>query len=176
MPPPDQDPGMTTSATGAATPVDQGLRIRADGTWTHEGTTIRRSALVRLFASVLRCEGERYWLVTPVERAEVEVEDVPFVGVELAAEGSGSDQVLRLRTNLDAWVEIGSEHPLSMRRPRHPDAGDAEAAPYVMVRPGLEARLLRPVYYQLIDLALEEQQGLGVWSAGVFFVLGETAD
>lgn len=178
MPPPDQDPGTTTSAGGSAGPapapaVEGALCIRADGSWTHEGTTIRRLALVRLFASVLRREGDRYWLVTPVERVEVEVEDAPFVGVELTALGAEKGQQLQVRTNLDAWVTIGPEHPLTMRRPRHPDAGEAEAAPYVEVRPGVDARLLRPVYYQLVELAVEEGRRLGVWSGGAFFDLGE---
>ncbi len=154
---------------------DFGLRIAGDGTWYHQGAPIRRPALVRLFASVLRREPDgSYWLVTPVERGRIEVEDVPFVAVELERKGTGRGQELRIRTNLDEWVTIGPAHPIRLRHPTGQAAGGGRA-PYVEVRPGLEARLARPVYYELVELGCEEQidgrRRFGVWSEGRFFPL-----
>lgn len=175
----DQAPGAPSGdRPGAARPdlpPSEGLAIKADGTWTYEGTPIRRMPLVRLFASVLRREGDRFWLVTPVERAEVVVDDAPFVAVELDASGAGREQQLRFRTNLDDWVEVGDAHPLRVRPPVHPDVGDAELVPYVVIRDGIEARLLRPVYYELVELGEEApvdgRPRFGVWSRGRFFPL-----
>jgi uncharacterized protein len=152
-----------------------GLAIARDGSWWHEGAPIRRIELVRLFASVLRRAADgSYWLVTPVERGRIAVEDVPFVAVELTAEGSGRTQRLRLRSNLDEWVTVGPEHPLGVR-PSAAAGEDAALVPYVEVRRGLEARLERAVYYQLVELGeeLDEPQGtrFGVWSEGRFFAL-----
>lgn len=154
-----------------------GLRIMPDGTWLYRGSPINRIELVKLFASVLRREADgSYWLVTPVERGRVEVDDAPFVAVELAAEGAGSDQMVRLRTNVDAWLTLGPEHPLRLRRPAD-QAAEAGPVPYVEVRAGLEARLARPVYYELVELGQERRedgrQRFGVWSDGVFFALGD---
>ena len=149
---------------------DLGLRIARDGTWYHRGSPIQRPALVKLFASVLtRDEAGVHWLVTPVERGRIAVEDAPFVAVELRAEGAGPAQRLDLRTNLDAWVEVGHHHPLTVRD------GPNGAAPYVLLEHGLEARLNRPVYYELVELGEPEPDGrrFGVWSRGRFFPLGE---
>lgn len=160
---------------------DLDIRIARDGTWFHEGAPIRRKPLVKLFASVLwRDDDGDYWLRTPVERGRIQVEDAPFTAVELSVKGSGRDQVLAFRTNLDDWVEADSAHPL--RLVEKPDTG--EATPYILVRDRLEALILRPVYYELADLAVEaaaeskageaaeEGDCLGVWSKGVFFPLG----
>jgi hypothetical protein len=157
---------------------DFGLRIERDGTWTYLGSPIRRLPLVKLFATVLRREADgSYWLVTPVERGRIEVEDAPFVAVELKAEGEGQSQRLHLRTNLDAWVAIDDEHPLRLRTPPWADRQAQDPVPYVEVRAGLEARLLRPVFYELVDLGREHgpagRERFGVWSAGRFFVLDE---
>jgi uncharacterized protein len=180
---PDQPPGrgdtqsLSPTRGGAATERVFGLEIARDGSWWHEGRPIGRIALVKLFASVLRREPDgSYWLVTPVERGRIAVEDVPFVAVELVATGSGSGQCLRLRSNLDEWVTVGPEHPLSVRRTAA-DKGDEALVPYVEFRPGLEGRLARPVYYQLVDLGEERREAgrtrFGVWSAGRFFALDE---
>ena len=174
--PPDQAP-RKPSRPGPPIERELGMRIASDGTWLYQGSPIRRIELVKLFASVLRREADgSHWLVTPVERGRVEVEDAPFVAVELAREGEGSAQRLRARTNLDEWVAIGPLHPLRLRRP----AGVAEEsgpAPYVELRGGLEARLARPVYYELAELAEERpiagRACLGVWSDGRFFALHE---
>ena len=172
---------QSLSAGGEAPATERayGLAIARDGTWWHEGAPIRRIELVRLFASVLRRAADgSYWLVTPVERGRIAVEDVPFVAVELAAEGRGPAQRLRLRSNLDEWVTVGPEHPLSVR-PSAAAGEDDALVPYVEVRPGLEARLERAVYYQLVELGeeLDEPQAarFGVWSEGRFFALDRTS-
>lgn len=147
------------------------MRIDREGIWHHEARPIARPALVKLFATVLRREADgSHWLVTPVERGRIEVEDAPFVITELQTEGEGRGQILRLRTNLDDWVTVGPAHPLRLRPPR--DEPDGMALPYVEVRDGLEGRLLRPVYYELADRAVEGDEGrMGVWSDSAFFPL-----
>ena len=148
------------------------MRIARDGTWHYRGSPINRMPLVKLFASVLRREDDgSYWLVTPAERGRVEVEDVPFIAVAVDHEGEGTDQNLIFRTNLDEIVTAGPEHPLRVET-----AADGTPAPYILVRPGLEARLARPVFYEVVDLGEEvadnEETRLGVWSGGTFFDLG----
>lgn len=158
------------------------MRIGADGDWSYQGSRISRPALVKLFATALqRAADGSYWLVTPVEAGRVEVEDVPFTIVELAVDDPGPDQLIRLRTNLDAWLPLDALHPLTMRPPpgRPPLEGRAPA-PYVVVSPGgpgrlpLEGRLLRAVFYQLVELALLDPAtgSLDVASAGQHFSLG----
>ncbi|SMF46547.1 hypothetical protein SAMN06265365_11525 [Tistlia consotensis] len=151
---------------------DLDMRIAADGTWFYKGTPIRRERLVKLFSTVLRREDDgQYWLVTPVERGRVVVEDAPFVAIELSVKGSGPEQVLAFRTNLDDWVEAGPQTPLRVDF----DLESGEPRPYVLVREGLEARLLRNVYYHLVEAAeprvIDRQERLGVWSKGRFFPL-----
>lgn len=154
---------------------DFNLRIGHDGTWYYHDSPIRRVALAKLFSTVLRREADgSYWLVTPVERGRILVEDVPFIAVELDVQGSGRDQILSFRTNLDDRVEAGESHPLRVVT----DPRTAEPSPYVMIRDGLEARLARPVFYQLVDLGVEAAVdgivSFGVWSNGKFFPLGDT--
>lgn len=105
-----------------------------------------------------------HYLMTPVETVSIEVEDAPFVAIAMDAEGEGDSQSLRFRTNLDETVAAGPEHALTFRA-----ASDGSFTPFVAVRKGLTARLLRPVYYDLIALAVERGGELGVWSGGVFF-------
>jgi hypothetical protein len=157
---------------------DFDMRIARDGTWFYHGSPIGRKPLVKLFASVLRRETDgSYWLVTPVERGRIAVDDAPFLAVDLTPQGAGSDQILVLRTNLDESVAIGPDRPLRVSE----DARTGEPSPYVLVRdgrdgrPGLEALIARPVFYQLVELAVPDQadpQRLGVWSNGAFFALG----
>jgi hypothetical protein len=180
---PDQPPDGTPDNTnpcppaGGAPPRWLGLRILKDGAWLYRGSPIDRIALVKLFASVLRRDADgSFWLVTPVERGRIEVDDAPFVAVELVAEGVGTTQRLRLRTNLDEWLMLGPRHPLRVRHPAE-QAAEAGPVPYVEVRAGLEARLARPVYYELVELGEERlqdgRQRFGVWSEGVFFPLDQ---
>jgi hypothetical protein len=148
------------------------MRIDRDGRWHYRGSPIGRQQMVRLFASILhRLPDGSYWLVTPAEQGMVEVEDVPFVAVELRADGIGREQRLEFRTNTEDWVAAGPDHKLVVR-----PTADGSEAPYLTVRDGLEARLLRPVFYHLVELAEPDPSGdrLGVWSAGVFFPIGST--
>lgn len=152
---------------------DFGIRIARDGTWFYLGSPIGRKPLVKLFSTVLRREDDgSYWLVTPVERGLIEVEDAPFTAVELQVEGTGRDQVLRFRTNLDDWVEAGPDHPIRVET----NAATGEPSPYILVRDRLEALILRPIFYQLVEIGEETEEGgtprLGVWSKGTFFTLG----
>src|SRR5690554_5474608 len=149
------------------------MRIAADGTWFYQGTPIRRQALVKLFSTVLRREDDgSYWLVTPVERGRVIVEDAPFIAVELRQRGGPGDQRLSFRTNVDEWVDLDAEHPLRVEE----QADTGEPRPYIRVRDGLEARLARSVFYHLVELAEAEKEGeeeqIGVWSNRSFFRLG----
>lgn len=173
--PADQSPEQKAAPPQGA-PGAYDIRIARDGTWYHEGAPISRKPLVRLFASVLwRDDDGDYWLRTPVERGRIEVEDVPFTAVELSVKGEGDRQILAFRTNLDDWVEADSKHPLRVVE----DAEKGQISPYIEVRDGLEALVLRPVYYELAELAVAPPAGadwpedcLGVWSSGAFFPLG----
>ena len=152
---------------------DFGLSIRRDGTWFYRGSPIGRKPLVKLFASVLRRDDAgAYWLVTPAEKGRIEVEDVPFLAVEASIAGAGREQTVTLRTNLDEIVTLGREHPLRVET----DAMTGAPAPYVLVRDRLEARLARPVFYELVERGEECEEGgariLGIWSGGEFFRLG----
>ena len=152
------------------------MRIASDGTWFYRGSPINRKPLVKLFSTVIQRDDEGdFWLVTPVERGRIQVDDAPFTAVELDVTGAGQEQVLRFRTNVDDWVEAGESHPI--RVPVAADSG--EPRPYVLVRSRLEALILRPVFYALVDLAVEREADgavhLGVWSHGVFFPLGSAA-
>ena len=173
----NSSPAMTVS-TGKRPPVDCSdleMRIARNGTWFYRGSPIGRQSLVKLFASVLCREADgRYWLVTPAERGRVEVDDVPFLAVAVTVEGEGRDQRLIFRTNLDEFVTAGADNPLRVET-----AASGEPAPYILMRDELEARLTRPVFYELVELGTEEPIGettqFGVWSSGTFFRLGETA-
>ena len=161
------------------TPVeihDLDMRIARDGTWYYRGTPIQRMPLVKLFASVLRREADgSYWLVTPAERGRVVVEDAPFVAVAVDREGEGRDQRLIFRTNLDEIVAAGPDHPLRVET-----AADGTPSPYILVRPGLEALILRPVFFELAEIGQEEsiegEMQFGVWSDSMFFRLGDVED
>ena len=152
---------------------DFGLFIGRDGTWFYRGSPIGRKPLVKLFASVLRRDDEGgYWLVTPAEKGRIQVEDVPFVAVEASVAGDGREQTVTLRTNLDEIVTVGRDNPLRVAT----DPTNGAPAPYVLVRDRLEARLLRPVFYELVERGEEISEGeariLGIRSGGEFFRLG----
>jgi hypothetical protein len=149
---------------------DIDMRIAADGTWYYCGTPIGREAMVRLFASVLRRDEDgRTYLVTPVEKCGISVDDVAFVAVELQVEGTGRDRVLGLRTNVGDRVVVDDDHPLRFEI----DAVNGGLKPYVRVRGWLEARLARPVLYELVALGETEvhdgRAWFGVRSSGRFF-------
>ena len=163
--------------TAGSAPVQFTMRIDAEGGWHYQESIIPRPALVRLFATALhRAADGSYWLVTPFEAGRIEVEDVPFTIVELDVVDPGPAQTVRLRTNLDDWISLDADHPLAMRPP--PSGGSP--APYVTVRPAtgsrpaIEARLLRPVFYHLVEAAEPAADGeeLELRSAGTVFSLG----
>ncbi|WP_371811412.1 DUF1285 domain-containing protein [Stappia sp. 28M-7] len=149
---------------------DIDMRIASDGRWYYMGSPIGREALVRLFASVLRRDEDgRHYLVTPVERVGITVEDAPFIAVEMHAQGEGRDRLLTLRTNVGDVVKADADHPLRFER----EVGTDGLKPYIRVRGGLDALLARPLLYELAELFEEHNVDgramLGVWSGGVFF-------
>ena len=157
-------------------PVDQwnpshcghsAMRIARDGTWFHEGSPIGRPAMVRLFSTILRREPDgRHVLVTPVEKLDIDVEDAPFVAVELKSDGAGRERTLAFRLNTGDMVVAGPDHGL-----RFDERADGPH-PYLEVRRGLEALVARSVYYELAEIALSEGgEPAGLWSGGTFFPL-----
>ncbi len=152
---------------------DFNMRIARDGTWFYRGSPIGRLALVKLFSTVLHRKPDgSYWLTTPVESGVIEVEDAPFMAVELFREGTGRDQILKFRTNIDDIVTLDDTHALRIE-----ENAEGEPRPYIFVRRGLEARLVRPVFYELVEIAETDPQDpdcIGVWSAGHFFRVGKT--
>lgn len=148
---------------------DIDMRIARDGTWFYMGTPIGRPALVTLFASILKREDDRFYLVTPVEKVGITVEDAPFVAVDFTVSGAGQAQTLTFETNVGDRVEAGADHPIRVAH----DSETGEPAPYVLIRPGLEARIDRKSFYRLVDLCTEaEVDGVaqvGLWSGGLFF-------
>lgn len=152
---------------------DFGIRIDRNGGWHYRGSPIGRKPLVKLFATVLnRRDDGSYWLTTPVENGRIEVDDVPFVAVEMIQVGEGRNQAIDFRTNLDAVVPLDTDHALNVET--DPETG--EPSPYVHTGKGLDARLLRPVFYHLIDIGEDGEVGgeacFGVWSRGAFFRIG----
>jgi len=149
---------------------DIDMRIAANGLWYYMGTPIGREPLVRLFASVLRKDEDgKHYLVTPVEKIGITVDDAPFVGVELHAAGSGKDQIITLRTNVGEAMDIGPDHPMRFE----PEPETDGVKPYVMVRGRLEALCLRSLLYELVEIGGEEDVDgdvwFGVWSSGIFY-------
>jgi uncharacterized protein len=150
---------------------DLDMRIASDGTWFYLKTPIGRPALVKLFASVLKREGERYFLVTPVEKCGIVVEDAPFLAVEFRVEHDSGGRVLHFRTNVDDWVACGREHAL--RFEPEPETGGLK--PYLHVRRDLWAKVTRALFYDLVELGQERdidgRRMFGVASAGEFFAM-----
>ena len=154
---------------------DLDMRIASDGTWFYMKTPIGRPALVQLFASVLKREAERYFLVTPVEKCGIVVDDAPFVAVELRVDEPGPRQTLHFRTNVDDWVACGGKHAL--RFEPEPETGGLK--PYLHVRRDLWALVKRALFYDLVELGEERDiDGVamfGIASAGAFFAMAPAA-
>jgi uncharacterized protein len=179
--PPDDLSGMAMERIAAlaaarpAAPVERwdppfcghsGIVIAGDGTWQHDGRPIGRAEMVRLFASVLRREADgSFALVTPAERLAITVADTPFVVVQLASEGSGPARRLAARLSTGDVVLVGPDHPLRI------EGTEEQPRPLLLVRPGLDARLARGAWLDLVALALDEGDGLGIWSGGRRFSL-----
>ena len=144
---------------------DLDMRIARDGTWFYQGTPIGRPGLVKLFSSILKREGDAYFLVTPVEKVGITVDDAPFVAIDFEAAGTGADQVLTFVTHVDDVAVAGPDNPIRVLR--DPDTG--EPAPYVLIRADLEALIDRKSFYRLVDLGTHHDGWFGVWSSGQFF-------
>lgn len=143
--------------------------ITADGRWVHEGATINRAPLVRLFSTVLRRDPDGYWLVTPVEKMKITVEDAPFIATALDAGADAEGRpVLRFTTNVGDEVEAGPDHLIRVEI----DPATDEPRPYLHVRRGLEALISRPVFYELVEMAAERDGTLGVESGRTWFPIG----
>lgn len=154
---------------------DLDMRIASDGLWYYCGTPIGREALVRLFSTVLRKDDDKYFLVTPVEKIGITVEDVPFIATAMAVEGKGRDQVIRFTTNVGDEVIAGPDNPMWFT----PGDEIGEVTPYCLVRARLEAKIARPIFYDLVELGVDHEvdgtMRFGVWSSGTFFPIVDTA-
>ena len=179
--------GLTQAARGAAAkglpPVhlwnppfcgDLDMRIATDGTWFYLGTPIGRHALVKLFSTILKREDGKYFLVTPVEKVGIRVDDVPFLAVEMEIDGEGAKRKLAFRTNVEEWVPCDADHRL-----RFEMAADGGLTPYLHVRSDLWAKVTRALYYDLVDMGevrmVDGQEMFGVVSNDIFFSMADAA-
>ena len=182
--------GLTTAASDAAAKSSSGkglppvhlwnppfcgdldMRIAGDGTWFYQGTPIGRPALVRLFSTILKREDGKHFLVTPVEKVGIRVDDAPFLAVEMLKENDQRGRLLRFRTNVDDWVSCDSAHRLRFKA-----AADGGLTPYLHVRADLWAKVTRALYYDLVDMGEEQvvdgRAMFGVASAGEFFAMAD---
>ncbi len=144
---------------------DLDMRIARDGTWFYLGTPIGRAELVRLFSTILKIEDGKYYLVTPVEKVGITVDDAPFVAVDFESTGEGRDQVLTFTTNVGDTSVAGPDNPIRVER--DPETG--EPSPYVHIRAGLEALIDRKSFYRLVDIGAHQDGWFGLWSGGQFF-------
>ena len=154
---------------------DLDMRIAADGTWYYMGTPIGRPALVRLFSTILKREDGKHFLVTPVEKVGIRVDDAPFMAVEMVKEESKEGRSLRFRTNVDDWVACDGAHPL-----RFEASAEGGLTPYLHVRADLWAKVTRALYYDLVDIGearvVEGREMFGVASSGVFFAMADAEE
>ncbi|MEM1272800.1 MAG: DUF1285 domain-containing protein [Pseudomonadota bacterium] len=154
---------------------DLDMEIRRDGTWFYNGTPIGRAPLVQLFSSILKREDGKYFLVTPVEKVGIRVEDAPFVAQDFNVRNSGRDQIVVFATHVGDSVTAGPDHPIRVVRSR-----SGEPSPYVMVRGGMEALIDRKSFYRLVDLGeahmVDDVDWFGVWSGGAFFPIIPVAE
>ncbi|MCT4559028.1 MAG: DUF1285 domain-containing protein [Pelagimonas sp.] len=144
---------------------DLDMRIARDGTWFYLGTPIGRFELVRLFSSILRKDGEDYFLVTPVEKVGITVDDAPFVAQDFDVSGTGENQVLTFVTHVGDQAVAGPDHPIRVER----DPATGEPSPYILIRANLEALIDRKSFYRLVDQGAHHDGWFGVWSSGQFF-------
>ena len=176
---------VDTAATGKGLPPvhlwnppfcgDLDMRIAADGTWYYMGTPIGRPALVRLFSTILKREDGKHFLVTPVEKVGIRVDDAPFLAVEMVKEPGDAGRSLRFRTNVDDWVDCDSEHSL-----RFEPSAEGGLTPYLHVRADLWAKVTRALYYDLVDIGearvVDGREMFGVASSGVFFAMADAKE
>ncbi len=155
---------------------DIDMRIARDGTWFYLGTPIGRAPLVKLFSSILKREGDDYFLVTPVEKVGIKVDDAPLLAIDFDVAGQGQAQVLTFATKTEDQAVLGPDHPLRVER----DAETGEPSPYVLIRSNLWALIDRKSFYRLIDLCCHNdhagQRWFGLWSSGQFFPVIPSAE
>jgi hypothetical protein len=152
---------------------DIDMRIAQDGTWFYMNSPIGRKPLVQLFASVLRVDGDgKYYLVTPVEKVGIRVDDAPFTAVRMSLAGEGRHQVISFETNVDDAVTVDADHPLRFAE----EEGTGGLKPYVLVRSGLEALVVRSLFYDLAAVGSVEDGWFGVWSSGHFHPMQKAAE
>mgnify|MGYP006268615169 CR=1 FL=1 len=155
---------------------DLDMRILRDGTWLYGGTPIGRPGLVKLFSSILKKEGDAYFLVTPVEKVGIQVDDAPFVATDFTVERGETIQTLRFSTHVGDVVDAGPDHPIRVET----DPNTGAPAPYIHVRRGLEALIDRKSFYRLVEIGEiaphEGAEWFGVRSAGAFFPIIPAAD
>ncbi len=170
-----------TASAGGLPPVhlwnppfcgDIDMRIAADGTWYYMNSPIGRKPLFVLFSRVLRKDADQFFLVTPVEKCGISVEDAPFVAIRMHVNGSGKDQIIQFETNVDDLVEVNEAHPLRFET----EAGTDGLKPYVLVRSNLEALVSRALFYDLVRLGTAEGDWFGVWSSGTFFPMQRVSE
>ncbi|WP_223425888.1 DUF1285 domain-containing protein [Tateyamaria pelophila] len=151
---------------------DLDMRIARDGTWFYQGTPIGRPGLVKLFSSILKREDGKYYLVTPVEKVGITVDDAPFVAIDFEPLGEGEAQDLRFVTHVEDSAVAGPDHPIRVER--DPETG--EPSPYILIRADLEALIDRKSFYRLVDLGVHHDGWFGVWSGGQFFGIIPSAE
>ncbi len=155
---------------------DLEMRIARDGNWFYLGTPIGRKELVRLFSTILRRDGDDYFLVTPVEKVGIRVDDAPFVAVDFNVKNPGRDQILTFTTNVGDTAAAGPDNPIRIER----DPATGEPAPYVLIRANLEALIDRKSFYRLVEISTHEvldgENWFGVWSGGEFFAIIPSAE
>lgn len=155
---------------------DLDMRVARDGTWFYLGTPIGRKPLVKLFSSIIRKDNDKYFLVTPVEKVGITVDDAPFVAIDFDVHKTALGQSLTFTTNVDDEVTAGPENPIRVIR----DAETGEPSPYILVRTNLEALIDRKSFYRLVDLGehdiVEGENWFGVRSAGTFFPIIPSAE
>ena len=144
---------------------DLDIHIAKDGSWSYMGSPITRFELVKLFSSILKKEGDKYYLVTPVEKVGITVEDAPFLAVDFDQTGEGKAQTLTFSTDVGDQATAGLDHPIRIVIDPETD----EPRPYVLVRSNLEARIDRKSFYRLVDIGADHDGWFGVWSGGAFF-------
>ncbi len=152
---------------------DIDMRIAADGLWYYMNSPIGRKPLVKLFSSILRLDDDgKYYLVTPVEKCGIRVDDAPLLAIRMSVEGQGQNQVIKFETQVDDEVVLGPHHPMRVAD----EAGTGGLKPYIVVRRNLEALVARALFYDLVALGVVEGEWFGVWSSGQFFPMQKASE
>ncbi len=151
---------------------DLDIRIARDGTWFYLGTPIGRPEMVRLFSTILRRDGDDYFLVTPVEKVGITVDDAPFVAIDFEVSGVARAQSLTFETSVGDFATAGPDHPIRMVR----DVETGEPSPYILIRANLEALIDRKSFYRLVEIGCHHEDWFGLWSGGRFFAFIASSD